>query len=128
MLIAATLLLCYFPFAIVIAALAGHSTAVGLTRRLGLNHQAAADMGHAFASAHTTSRAVTGASLALCVLGGIAIASTVQELYERAFGLPSRGMKDFGRRCAWLGILVGGTFLTGWALPGLRHLDAIPLT
>ena len=48
MLFAATLLLCLFPFLIIANALARWSAATGLARHLGLNKQAAADVGALF--------------------------------------------------------------------------------
>jgi membrane protein len=122
MLFAATLLLCFFPFLIVGNALAGRSTAAGLARHAGLNRQAAADFGHLFAPAATTSNAVTGTgSVVFFVLGGIAAATALQQLYERIFDLDSRGMKDVWRRLIWLGLLIGASLLTGWAGRALHH-------
>jgi membrane protein len=122
MLFAATLLLCFFPFLIVGNALAGRSTTAGLARQAGLNRQAAADVGHLFAPATTTSNAVTGsASVVFFVLGGIATATALQQLYERIFELDSRGMKDIGRRLIWLALLIGAALLSGWAGTALRY-------
>ena len=122
MLIAATLLLCFFPFLIVGDALAGRSATATLARHAGLNKQAAADVSHLFASAAVTSSAVTGtASVVFFVLGGIAAATALQQLYERIFKLESRGMKDIGRRLIWLALLIGGALLGGWAGPALRN-------
>src|SRR6185369_4731455 len=91
LLFAATLLLCFFPFLIVANALAGRSAAASLAQRAGLNKQAAADIGQLFAPAATTSSAVTGtASVVFFVLGGIAAATALQQLYERVFDLRSR--------------------------------------
>jgi len=56
MVFAATLLLCLFPFLIVVSALAGRPAAQSLTRYTGLNGQAAADIGHLFASSAATAR------------------------------------------------------------------------
>ena len=83
MLFAATLLLCFFPFLIVANALAGRSVASGLARRLGLNQQAAADVGGLFTSSAATSSAVTGTAWVFFILGGIAAATAIQGLYER---------------------------------------------
>jgi membrane protein len=122
MLFAATLLLCLVPFVIVLSALAGRPAIDALTRYTGLNGQAAADAGHLFASSAATASAVTGtASMVLFVLGGIAAATALQQLYERAYGLPQRGIKDIGRRLAWLALLIGTSLLGGWAGPRLRH-------
>lgn len=120
MLFAAVLLLCFFPFLIVGSALAGRSAVTGLVRHMGLNHQAAADVSHLFASSTATSNSITGAGYVFFVLGGIAAATAIQGLYERAFDLETRGIKDTPRRLAWLGVVVGGAFLAGWAAPDLH--------
>ena len=122
MVFAATLLLCLFPFLIVVSALAGRPVVNTLTRYTGLNSQAAADVAHLFASSAATSSAVVGtASMVFFVFGGIAAVTALQEIYERAFDLPHRGMKDVPHRLAWLAVLIGASLLTGWAGPGLRH-------
>jgi membrane protein len=123
MLFAATLLLCLFPLLIVVSALAGRSVVDTLTRYTGLNGQAAADVGHLFASSAATINAVVGtASMVFLVLGGIAAAGALQEIYEQAFDLPHRGTSLIPRRLAWLAVLIGTSLLTGWAEPGLRHV------
>ena len=120
MLFAATLLLCLFPFLIIANALAGRSAATGLARHLGLNQQAAADVGALFTSSAATSSAVTGTAWVFFILGGIAAATAIQQLYEAAFELDSRGMRDLLRRLIWLAVLVGCSALAGWAGPALR--------
>jgi membrane protein len=42
-------------------------------------------------------------------------------VYEQAFDLPHRRIKDLPHRLAWLAVLIGASLLTGWAGPGLRH-------
>ena len=122
MVFAATLLLCLFPFLIVVSALAGRPAAQSLTRYTGLNSQAAADIGHLFASSAATTSAVVGtASMVFFVFGGIAAAAALQEIYEQAFDLPHRRIKDLPHRLAWLAVLIGASLLSGWAGPGLRH-------
>ena len=120
MLFAATLLLCLFPFLIIANALAGRSAASGLARHLGLNQQAAADVGALFTSSAATSSAITGTAWVFFILGGIAAATAIQGLYEAAFELEGRGARDMLRRLIWLAVLVGGSVLAGWAGPGLR--------
>ena len=122
MLFAATLLLCLFPFLIVASALAGRPLVSTLARYTGLNSQAAADVDHLFASSAATASAVVGtASMVFFVFGGIATATALQQIYEQAFDLPHRGMKDILHRLAWLAMLIGISLLTGWTGPGLRH-------
>ena len=94
LLFAATLLLCLFPFLIIANALACRSAATGLARHLGLNQQAAADVGALFTSSAATSSAITGTAWVFFILGGIAAATAIQGLYERAFELESRGARD----------------------------------
>jgi membrane protein len=118
-LFAATLLLCFFPFLIVASALADRSVASGLARRLGLNQQAATDVGHLFTSSAATSSAVTGTAWVFFILGGIAAGAAIQGLYERAFELDRRGARDMPRRLVWLAVLVGWSVLAGWAGPHL---------
>jgi membrane protein len=125
MVFAATLLLCLFPFLIVVSALAGRPAAQSLTRYTGLNAQAAADIGHLFASSAATTSAVVGTAsmvfFVFFVFGGIAAAAALQEIYEQAFDLPHRRIKDLPYRLAWLAVLIGASLLSGWAGPGLRH-------
>ena len=123
MVFAATLLLCLFPFLIVVSALAGRSMADTVARFTGLTGQAAADVGHLFAPTAATTGAVIGtASMVFFVFGGIAAATALQQIYERAFDLPHRPVKDLLLRLAWLALLMGTSLLTGWAAPGLRHV------
>jgi len=55
------------------------------------------------------------------VFGGIAAAAALQEIYEQAFDLSHRRIKDLPHRLAWLATLIGASLLTGMAGPGLRH-------
>ena len=121
MLFAAVLLLCFFPFIIVANALAGQSAVTGLVRHLGLNQEAAKDVSGLFASSSATSNAVTGTAYLFFILGGIAAASGVQDLYERSFELKAGGLKDVGRRFVWLLVTVGCVSLAAVAGPWLRN-------
>jgi membrane protein len=118
MLLAATLLLCAVPFFLVATALAGRSAVSALTVRLGLSKQAAADVGHLFTSSSATSNAVTGLSWVFFILAGIAVATAVQALYLRMFGLDPRGLRDRLRAAIWLVLAVGlgavGTSVGPW--------------
>ncbi len=120
MLFAATLLLCFFPFMIVVNALAGRSTASRVALHLGLNKQAAADVGGLFTSSATTASDITGLAWVFFILGGISAATAIQELYERAFELEGRGARDMHRRLIWLAVLVGFLLAGGWVGSELR--------
>jgi membrane protein len=118
MLLAATLLLCAVPFLLIAAAPAGRSAVTGLTLRLGLNQQAAADMSHLFTSSSATDSAVTGLSWAFFILAGIAAASGIQRLYQQVFGLHPQGARDTLRALIWLALIVGWIFLGTSVGPG----------
>lgn len=126
MLFAAILLLCFIPFVIIANALAGHSAATSLVRHFGLNQQAAADVSRVFASPSATSSAITASSFVFFILGGIAAATAIQDLYEGAFGIKPRGLKDMARRLMWLAALVGVSALAAWTGPWL-HRNAGPV-
>jgi membrane protein len=120
LLFAATLLVCLFPFLIIVNSLAGRPATNLLIRRLGLSRQAAAIVGDLFRSSASTSSAVTGTSWVFFILSGIAAGSAVQELYQRAFDLSRRGARDKLPALGWLAALTGFLFVSGWAGPWLR--------
>ena len=120
MVLAGTLLLCVFPILIVASALAGTGAASSFSRRLGLNQQAAADLGHLFNPAGATDATVTAITIVLLAVFALAGASVVQQLYERIFDLDSRGVRDLLRRLIWAGLAAGWVYLTGLVEPSLR--------
>ena len=61
------------------------------------------------------------------VLGGIAAAAALQEIYEQVFELPHRGMTDVPHRLAWLAVLIGTSLLTGWTGSWLHHAGGAAL-
>jgi membrane protein len=117
MLFAAILFLCFFPFVIVLTALSGRSAVDTFVRHLGLDHEASMAVSKLFAPASSTSSSVTGGGYVLFVLGGIAAASAVQELYLRAFELESRGMRELPRRVGWLAALIAFCVFSSWVGP-----------
>jgi membrane protein len=119
-LLAATLLLCAVPFFLVVAALAGRPAVSALSARLGLSKQAAADVGHLFASSSTTSNAVSGLSWLFFILAGIAAATAIQRLYQRVFDQAPRGPRDTLRAIFWLAAATAWfAFATSFG-PGFR--------
>lgn len=125
MLLAATLLLCAVPFMLIASALSGRSAVSTLTVRLGLNRQAAADVGDLFASSATTSAAVTGLSWVFFVLSGLAAAGSIQKLYQQMFEVPPRGARDRLRALGWLVVLLGWAALE--TAVGKEFYDSSPL-
>lgn len=120
MLLAAVLLLCAVPFLLVLVALAGRSAVSGLTRRMGLNREAADAVGQLFTTSADTSAAVTGMSWVFFVLAGLAAAGAVQQVYQRGFDVKPRRPVDQLCALLWLVLMVGGMSLATAAAPGLR--------
>jgi len=114
------LLLCAFPVLIVADSVAGKSAPSSLTRRLGLNRQAAGDVGHLFTSAHTTVASVTGFAWVFLILSGFAVAASLQGLYQRIFGLDSRTTRDMPHALIWLVLVVAWFYGVGLAGPRVR--------
>jgi membrane protein len=117
MLFAAVLLLCFVPFLLVIEELAGRTQASGFIKRFGLTGPAAHAVRQAFTTPTSTSTAINGLSWVFFVVGGIAAAAAIQELYERVFEVEGRGFRDTPRRIVWLVAAVGATALSGWVQP-----------
>jgi membrane protein len=123
LILAGTMLLCAVPFLIIVSALAGESAATELSRRLSLNDQAANDLGHLIASSTTTSSTVTGLSSVTFVLGGLAAAATIKQIYQQIFGL--RPVKwDRLRVLGWLAACLGMFFVNSVVGPRLRTASA----
>jgi membrane protein len=123
MMFAAVLLLCFVPFCIVVQAVAGHSTAARLTRRYGLDAQAADAVDKVFASPTAASAAMTVASWIILVMFAIGAAATLQELYVASFGVERpAGGGNVVRLCVWLAVLLGAGALGAIAQPWLDDL------
>jgi hypothetical protein len=54
------------------------------------------------------------------ILAGIASAAVLRGVYEAAFGIKPREIKDTPRRLVWLRVLVDGSLLAGRVGPDLR--------
>ena len=101
------LLISVLPFVILLSSLANHRIDTDLSRHIGLNRQGALIVSQLFRSspAHSTTAVVT--ALILATAGTIAVASSLQVIYERVFGLQHRGWKDVLRFATWAGVLFG---------------------
>jgi membrane protein len=92
---------------------AGRENASAIIRRFGLTGEAAHAVRQALTSPAATSTAVSGLSWVFFVLGGIAAAGAIQELYERVFEVTGRGLRDTPRRVVWLAGALGAGKLAG---------------
>lgn len=112
-LLAAVQLLCLLPFLIITRTLTDQNSVADFIERFGLNHDAADVVRRALVP--PASNSLTALSYVLFVLSGFAVAGAVQELYEKTFDLPGRGLKDTPRRLVWLLALTAATAFSGTA-------------
>ena len=101
------LLISVLPFVILLSSLANHRIDTDLSRHIGLDRQGALIVSRLFRSspAHSTAAIVT--ALVFAAVGTIAVASSLQVIYERVFGQPHRGWKDVPRFVTWASVLFG---------------------
>lgn len=122
LLFAAVLLLCFVPFLLIIESLTGRSDASDLIMRFGLTGEAAQAVRQALTSPTAPSTAVSGLSWVFFVLGGIAAAGAIQDLYERVFEVKGRRFRDTPRRAVWLAAALGVSFVGAWTQPWIDSI------
>lgn len=107
MLFGAALLTSVLPFVILLSSLANHQIDTDLSRHIGLDGQGARIVSQLFRSSPAHSIAAIVTALIFAAAGTIAVASSLQVIYERVFGQQHRGWKDVLRFAAWVGVLFG---------------------
>ncbi|WP_250285189.1 MULTISPECIES: YihY/virulence factor BrkB family protein [unclassified Frankia] len=126
--LAALILMMFFPFIIALAALSplrSGGAAEVIIRRMGLNQEAAQAVERLFAPQDGTVRngwSVLGALW--LILGGLSLATTVQSVYVRVFGLRPLGLRGVPAQVGWLGGLI--VFLAGTTAAGALLTGTIP--
>ena len=103
----ASLLLSVLPFIILLSSLANHRIDTDLSRHIGLSYQGARIVSQLFRSSPTHSAAPIVTALVLAAAGTMAVAGSLQVIYERAFGQQHRGWRDVLRFLTWVGVLFG---------------------
>jgi membrane protein len=105
MLFGAGLLISLLPFAILLSAFATVRVDRDIALRLGLDPKAAGIVDGLFKSAPATANAATVTSLVFLFAGLLAVASSLQQIYENVFRQGHRGARDLGRLLIWLVML-----------------------
>ena len=105
MLFGAGLLVSLLPFVILLSAFASQRVDDDISLRLGLDHRVAGIVDQLFTSAPATLNASTITSLIFVTAGMFAVASSLQQIYEKAFGQDHRGLRDWYRLLAWIVVL-----------------------
>ncbi len=103
MLFGAGLLVSLLPFLILLSAFASHRIDDDIALRLGLDRQAAGIVTQLMRSAPATLNVTTATSLLLVSAGTLAVAGSVQQVYEKVFHQDHRGVRGLYRLLAWIG-------------------------
>ena len=103
----ASLLLSVLPFIILLSSLADRRIDTDLSRHIGLDHQGARIFSQLFRSSPTHSAAPIVTALIFALAGTMAVAGSLQVIYEQVFGQPHRGWRDVLRFLTWAGVLFG---------------------
>jgi membrane protein len=105
MLFGGGLLVSLLPFVILLGAFASQRIDDDIALRLGLDRRAAGIVDRLFTSAPATLNAATATSLVFLTAGMLAVASSLQQIYEKVFRQDHRGIRDLGRLLAWIVVL-----------------------
>jgi membrane protein len=103
----AGLLISLLPFLILLSAFASRRVDDDIALRLGLDNRAAGIVSHLFNTSSVSLNAATVTSVIFVAAGMLAVASSLQQIYEKAFHQQHRGMQDVPRRLAWVVALCG---------------------
>jgi membrane protein len=103
----ASLLLSVLPFIILLSSLANHRIDTELSRHIGVNSEGARIIGQLFRSSPAHATAPIATALILAAAGTMAVAGSLQAIYERVFGQQHRGWRDIARFATWAGVLFG---------------------
>ena len=102
-----SLLLSVLPFIILLSSLANRRIDTDLSRHIGLNSQGARMVSQLFRSSPAHSAAPIVTALVFAAAGTMAVAGSLQVIYEQVFGQPHRGWRDVLRFLTWAGVLFG---------------------
>jgi membrane protein len=119
----AGVLLSLLPFLVLLSAFADERVDDDLALHLGLDHRAATVVSHLFTQHGARWNQATAISLVFMIAGSITVVSALQEIYEKAFDQPRRGMRDLPRFLVWIVVMTAVV-----ALPGViaKPLNALP--
>jgi membrane protein len=104
-LLGAGLLVSLLPFLILLSAFASERIDDDIARRLGLNQRASGIVSHLFTSSPAVLNVATFTSLLFVTAGTLAVAGSLQQIYEKAFRQDHRGMRDMYRLPIWIVVL-----------------------
>jgi membrane protein len=98
----AGLLVSLLPFLILLSAFASNRVDDDIALRLGLNRQASGIMTHLLTSAPASLNVATATSLLFVAAGTLAVAGSLQQIYEKVFHQEHRGLRGVYRLLIWV--------------------------
>src|SRR5215472_10687196 len=126
-LLGAGLLVSLLPFLILLSAFASQRIDDDIALRLGLNQRASGIVSHLLTSSPAVLNVATLTSLIFVAAGTLAVASSVQQIYEKAFRQDHRGMRDMYRLPIWTAVLCATVALESIVGGPVRDAAAGPL-
>jgi membrane protein len=102
----AELLWSVLPLLILLSSLANDRIDDDLSRHIGLNRKGAHIVHGLFRATPSHDGVAIAIGVLVALAGSVAIARSLQEMYEQIFGHDHRGWRDVGRHLAWVGVLV----------------------
>jgi membrane protein len=126
MLFGGGLLTSLIPLLVLMSAFANQRIDDDLAFHLGLDHRATTIVSHLFTQASPAVNVATVTSLVFVIAGTLAVASSLQQVYETVFDQPHRGLRDLPRLVAWMVALGGVLVLLSLAGKPLRSLPGGP--
>ena len=105
MLFGAGLLVSLLPFLILLSAFASHRLGDDIALRLGLNQRASGIVAHLLTSAPATLNFATATSLLFVAAGSLAVAGSLQQIYEKVFHQDHLGLRGAYRLLIWISVL-----------------------
>lgn len=101
----AGLLVSALPFLILLSAFASNRVDDNISLRMGLDRQASGIMTHLFTSSPATLNVATATSLIFVTAGTLAVAGSLQQIYEKVFHQDHHGLRGLYRLLIWIAAL-----------------------
>jgi membrane protein len=105
MLFGAGLLVSLLPFLILLSAFASSRIDDDIALRLGLDRRASGIVTHLFTSSPASLNVATATSLVFVTVGTLAVAGSLQQIYEKVFHQDHRGLRELYRLLIWIIVL-----------------------
>jgi len=126
MLFGAGLLVSALPLLILLSAFASNRVDDDISLRLGLDRRASGIMTHLFTSAPATLNVATATSLVFVTAGTLAVASSLQQIYEKVFHQDHRGLRGLHRLLIWIAVLCLVVVFQSVVGRPVRNLSDVP--